>query len=537
MRLRTALLFLIMLLPSAFYAIKNPGAPEFGKLHDDGILFVSAKSIATGEGFRILSLPEQPAQTKYPVLYPLYLSLVWRINPNFPQNLVLAGWFSWALLVVCLALTWIYWRGERQINNRWSEPRTWVLLGLLSISPYMIRIGCNLFSEIFFLCWLLAALIAGRREGLAMALLAGVLAGLAYLSRTAGIALLISMPAWYLIGKGGRREPRRALVFAAGMMPFILGWTFWSSTHRFPATTQTLIYYTDYVKYQFLNVGLDNLPIVLWKNIDELLFGMGSLFVPEFINLLPVKILTEVVAIAMIAGIIRLVRRGIAVPYALFALVSAAMLVVWHFPPNQRFVLPLFPLLAAGLITELEHSFQMLRGALRHKDVGQRVVAGVFAAIVLAILCGGIGLQLFFTFKSMPEQARADRAALIETRATYAWIEQHLPTSAGILSNDDPTLYLYTGRHGNFAPLMPRWWYAADKEKITAFYKDVVPYCLDRGFQYILATPSDMSRWGDAPDQEAIQEALKNPQLEPLYKAPSGATVFRIKPDLRKHGD
>ena len=172
MRWHTVVIFLVLLVPSAFYAWKQADMPEFGKLHDDGILFVTAKSIATGQGFRILSLPEQPAQTKYPVLYPLYLSLVWRVNGHFPENLTTARWFSWPLLVVALALAWIYWRGEK-----WS----WIVVAILAISPYMILFGCGLFSEVFFLCWLLGTLIVGRREGVTMALLAGILAGLAYL--------------------------------------------------------------------------------------------------------------------------------------------------------------------------------------------------------------------------------------------------------------------------------------------------------------------------------------------------------------------
>ena len=186
------------------------------------------------------------------------------------------------------------------------------------------------------------------------------------------------------------------------MLPFVLGWSLWTAGHKVPAASATLAYYTDYVKFQFLNVGFDNFAVVLWKNIDELLYSIGSLIVPKVVALLPVKILTQVVAIAMISGVVRLARRGIAVPYALFALVSSGMLVVWHFPPTERFVLPIFPLLAAGLVVELEHLTQMLRTAFRHKDVSQRVVAGGFALVVLALFGGGLFLQLFVTFKAMP---------------------------------------------------------------------------------------------------------------------------------------
>ncbi len=45
------LFFLLLLIPSAFYAWKNADMPEFGKLHDDGILFVSAKEHRHGRRF------------------------------------------------------------------------------------------------------------------------------------------------------------------------------------------------------------------------------------------------------------------------------------------------------------------------------------------------------------------------------------------------------------------------------------------------------------------------------------------------------
>src|SRR5439155_22893994 len=138
--------------------------------------------------------------------------------------------------------------------------------------------------------------------------------------------------------------------------------------------------YTDYFGYRAFNIGLDNLAVILWKNADQILYGMGSLVLPKVLDSLPVKILTQVIAVAMIAGVVRLVRRGVAVDYALFALVSLGIMLVWHFPPNERLVLPLYPLLIAGLVAELEHLSEMLKTAFRHKDFSQRAVAGLFSA-------------------------------------------------------------------------------------------------------------------------------------------------------------
>src|ERR1043166_9103598 len=115
-------LFLILLIPSAQFAWRNRDMPQFAGLHDDGVLFVSAKSLASGEGYRILSLPEAPAQTKYPVLYPLFLSFVWKLNAKFPDNLQAGTLLSWLLLVVLLALAWRLYRDDGRTNR--SEEHT-----------------------------------------------------------------------------------------------------------------------------------------------------------------------------------------------------------------------------------------------------------------------------------------------------------------------------------------------------------------------------------------------------------------------------
>lgn len=518
MNTRRLLIYLVLLLPSAQFAWVNRAMPQFAYLHDDGLLFVTAQSVAAGH-YSIPSLPEDPSQTKFPPLHPLFLSTIWRMNPNFPANLSLATLLSWLVLTACLALAWkLYSRYEA------LKPRVWLLLGLLGLNPYFILFGCSMFSEVFFTCWVLAALLAVSRGGLRMTILAGLLAGGAYLSRSAGIALLVSVPATL----AWKRDWRRAAVFIASMLPAVAGWMWWARTHTLSHADPTLIYYTDYLRYQFLNVGLDNLPVVLWKNLDQMLYGMGSMVLPKVVEMLPIKVLTEVIAVAMIAGTVRLARRGIAVDYGLFALVSMAILVVWHFPPNERFIVPLFPLLLAGLVTEIEHIGRMLKLGFRHKDFGQRAVAGVLAAGVVAILSAALALQFYVTFVYLHESAGQKISKLRDQRAAYTWISAHLPRSATVLSYDDPLLYLYTGRRGNYLPLLPRWWYREDHAAIVGAYRDLPGYCRSRGLQYVYFTSEDLEREvGDEDRREIVRVVAANPELTPIFQAGIG-TIYKV---------
>src|ERR1700691_4311270 len=83
------LALILLLIPSAAFLWRNSDMPQFGDIHDDSIYYVSAKSRAAVD-YRIKSLPARRFQPKYPPLYPLLLSIAWRVNPNFPQNLPLA---------------------------------------------------------------------------------------------------------------------------------------------------------------------------------------------------------------------------------------------------------------------------------------------------------------------------------------------------------------------------------------------------------------------------------------------------------------
>ena len=69
--LKTAILLALFLLPSGLAAWYYREMPQFGEYHDDAIYFVTAKAIAERGEYRIISLPGEPWQTKYPPVYPM----------------------------------------------------------------------------------------------------------------------------------------------------------------------------------------------------------------------------------------------------------------------------------------------------------------------------------------------------------------------------------------------------------------------------------------------------------------------------------
>jgi len=518
------ILLLFLLIPSVAYLWFFSDMPRFGDLHDDSFYYVSAKSLADGGGYRIESLPGEPAQTKYPPLYPLLLSIAWRLNPQFPDNLAIAAWISWlALPAVLVQLAALY--------PRWEIPtgRTWLLLVLFAANPYVILFSTQLFSEMPFLALLLAAMLLVERAAQgarAAAVMAGAVAGLAYLTRSAGLALLVAAVVylWPV-----RKQRQNAWLFAASMSPFIAGWMIWARLHQTPTTDTALIFYLDYFRYEAASISLRDLHLFLWKNLDGFLWGLGGLVVPRIISSTFLKILAEVVAIAMISGVVRLVRRGNAQLYALFALITAALLVIWHYPPNERFVLPLFPLALAGLLAEVEHLGGMLRTGLRHRDIGQRVVAAGFAVIIAAIFAGSLVMQFLMDATYLPESTRQQRSANMDRLATYSWIRAGVPAEASFFTGEDALLYLYTGHHAMSNPLPPPLWYREDHAGMVHWLTDIVPFSRAHGLTYFVFTGVDARQGMSNDDPDAVETSIRlNPDLAQVHQQGT-VTVYKFR--------
>ena len=522
---RSLLILLFLLIPSAAYLWHFDDLPQFGDFHDDGLYYVSAKSLADGGGYRVESLPGEPAQTKYPPLYPLLLSAAWRIDPQFPRNLPVAAWISWLAFPAMLILLAAYY--PRLGVSGW---RAWLLLSLIAINPYVIFFSSQLLSDLLFLALILATMLlverAVERDAAAWwAVASGAVAGLAYLARSAGIVMLAAAFLYFWM----RRERRKGVWFAAAMLPFIGGWMIWSRLHQLRPVDSSLMYYTDYFGYQIYNVSLRSAHLLLWKNIDGLMWSLGSLIQPKVTASPFLKMLAWVMAAAMISGVVRMLRRGQGVLYALFAAGTILILVVWHFPPTERFVLPLFPLALAGLLVEMEHFAGMLRTGLRHPDAAQRAVAGALAAVAVALLVGSVALEMYVAFSYLPDDAHDRRAVKADRVAAYGWIIGHVPREANVLTAEDPVVFLYTGRHAIKRPVPPMLWYREDRAGIIDWIGNPGAFAHTHGLTYLEFSGVGAAEGMADEDREAVARAIpQNPDYAELYKG-GPVTIYGLR--------
>ena len=515
--------FLALLLPSLWFAWLYQDNPRFGDFSDDAFYFIGAKSIATGQDYRALSLPNSPYQTKYPPGYPAYLSAAWGNGSSFPDNIKQAVWLQWRMLPILLLLAMFYWT-KLGFEQKW----VWGFAALLACNPYMIFFSVMLMSEIPFTVFIVAALVAlvmAEQRGGYWILAAGLAAGIAFLFRTAGIALLISAVPVFL----WRKQWKQAVLFTASMLPFALGWVLWSKDHMSSAQDLITLYYTNYTGFHWLNFHWNEAHLFIWKNLDGLLYGIGALILPKASDSLLLKILSQVLGIAAISGSWRLVKERNGLHYGAFAVVFSAMLVLWSFPPNERFVLPLAPLLIPGFCLEMRELILNIRKGFTHKDSSQRVAAKIMSGLVATLLFSCLALQLNTVFSLMPQMMEGYRGRLARNQKAFAWMKANLPADAKVLADQDTLFYLYTNRQAAGLVIPTIYWYREDNKARVAAYSDGLGYARRHGLTHWYVTKEDFQRDIEPEDYQRIHKNLANlPGTEKLYDV-DGIQLFAIR--------
>ena len=247
------------------------------------------------------------------------------------------------------------------------------------------------------------------------------------------------------------------------------------------------LYYTDYFRYHLYNVDLQVLPALLLKNSSTLLQSIGELLVtpPVFLSMTTAggvalfRLVMQSLGIMAIAGCVRDVRvRGLT-PYYLFAGMYASLLVVWHYPPDSRFLFPLMPILLAGCWHEARALGRFFRNRPR---VMLAIPAGIAAAVLVWMGIGWFHLVRFMD--NIREIARLNAGV-------YTWIARHTPPDAKFLAYDDVVLHLYTGRTA-YRPVVPtRYLYREDEAGVERFVGSLPALARRHHLTYILAGPRD----------------------------------------------
>ena len=484
-----------------------------GLFHDDAIYTVLAKSLAEGNGYTLTGLPSSPAQAKYPFLYPYILSWIWWLEPSFPDNLWLLKLFNFVMLFAALLFAWSLHR--HYLPN--DELGALLSLFLLGTNIYVTSTVRLLMTEMLFLNLVLCGLwLTKTHSSIRVALLALVSAA-SYLTRTSGVALLISA----LVATALRADRRRTMLFATLAAAVASPWVVWQKVHIRPPGNPLLQYY---ITYDFSSIAY----VALWQDPTRglnILIGNARYVLDSFDESLLLQVvpgLRFVIYAFVVLGALRLWRERAPI-LKLFVFIYLGLIVSWPWHPS-RFFLHLVPVVLLLIFCGIAEGHRRLQ---RPSMPSARTIRALLLAPVAAVSVIHIAWFSGYLAGRIPappaERMEAHWPGFLET---FAWIRQHTAPNAILASGFDQMYYLYTQRRG-----VRPWFYRP--ESYFYPYGRAIPDLGDHeeirralrqlGVTHLIVDPLDIyAEQSAAPELFRRLITVSGTTLEPLFQSSDG---------------
>jgi hypothetical protein len=405
-----------------------------GAFQDDAIYTVLAKSLAEGEGYKLLNLPGEPNATHFPPGYPLVLAAMWKLWPSFPDNIVLFK-FANAFFLAIAALGTFHFARTR-LGSSVQAAAAYAIVGTLSI--VVLLITGVVMSEPLFMAMMFPALMSAERAvetGKPRdAAIAGLWLGAWSLVRTLGVFAIPAAGIVLLL----RRRWASVIALGAAAAIFVVPWQLWVSAHQdaiAPVLAGKFGSYGGWLTEGYRTGGWAFARDVVLRNLRDL-DGMVSFLLLPVQPVIPRGIAFVGAIVLALLGTKRFARNA---PVTLgFLAFYMLVVMVWPFEPN-RFVLALWP-----LWTPLIAGGAMLLWRLRGPSAFVWPARVATAVVVLAIAGGttwynGMGYSRRW-WNSIQRDAGQRAKPIVE------WIASHTPADAVLATEDDLIVYLYTGR-------------------------------------------------------------------------------------------
>jgi hypothetical protein len=412
-----------------------------GVYHDDGIYVATAKALAEGKGYRLINLPGEPPQTKYPFLYPAVLALLWSLWPAFPDNLVLLQAFSLVCTAGSVGIAFLYLVRFGYFST--AEAASAAVI--TATSPLVLYFATQTLSEPLFglllLCGLWcteAALRSSTPISRSTAVGYGVTIGLSFLTRVVAapvVAVASLLVLW--------RKRNVWLLIGAGCCAS--SWLLWVVRHSVESARGDDIasYYTIASYIGWWSQGTANLLSIPARNCLLLLLSTITVPIPAFA---PVG--AHDLWIVPVLGFATWwsVAKGWSDRPSLVASLAGcvALILLWPWPP-ARFLVPLIPLFLVFLVRSINRAAAMMLPRLARNSL-LTVLVTAAALANLAVFREDVANTQRSGYPAYP-RIEYDLPSWSNFEQLFGWVRQHSSADDVLASGLDTMLFLYTDRH------------------------------------------------------------------------------------------
>lgn len=545
---RLAALVLVLITAAVLY-VGNMGPGFVGFYQDDGIYVVTAKALATGQGYRIISLPEPMPQTKYPIFYPFVLSVIWKMYPKFPNNLLPMKLLSIVSALSFFVLTYFFLIRFKLV----SKNLAFAIVAMAALSPRTLYFSSMVMSEMFYALISIAALLLleiyqektskSWPYGLALSLLVGM----ACLTRTVGVSLLIAGLSYFLY----KRQHKKAILFFVLTILMVSPWFVWSEmTPRSSAQSRIDMYYNSYSVWLFEYFHRSDIAKLLNVPIKNLMYLVAEVYIlvnpfitqqPQWIKDLVIPPASSVMLLAALLlapiGLLALAhRRGYRLTALDFYLLAyLTWLLVWPWPP-WRFVVVVLPFLffyvlkiGAFLLSLLS---RLCSVGKREALVGMVTVVLVSTNLILSLTLDVAMVRETLHYGwSVPPPTPHPGPRWDEIQNLCKQIKSNTPADAKLATVPDLLCYLYSERRAinyfMFNPIESFYVPRSSSKHVSTGPTEIVQTLRAHDIQYLVSFPGFESL--------TIRGYLKWLQhrypgfLSPVHRSATGSmTIFKV---------
>jgi hypothetical protein len=504
---------------------------------DAGVYYVLGSSLATGQGYRILSEPGSPEALQYPPLLPALVA-VYQCALGSTAPAVVGPW----LRLSYAALFFFYSLAVLALARKYLRPTFAVIAtALCLLQIWTIFLSDLLFAELpFALVSVVFALVVVRgdsprlQQSWQQELLSLTLATVGFLLRTAGVVLFA---AW-IIEAVARKAWRLALVRAVLALLPVLIWQMHvhavrrSYEYRHPAYAYQRAPYQNYNVTYLENILLRDpfkpedgmadkralaarvlrnfakmpaylgqavsAPVEFWRSTLQLR-PFSHIYLPMSAVLAPVLVL----GICVIAGFVLFIRRGAWVLVSI-GLLSMSLMCLTPWPEEfNRYLAPLSPFLVIAAVVTV----QSLAAGFARRQIrwGRLALAGLVG--LTFIVQARTAVRFFHTGELIAKSASDPGAAgahffherdWLAWEQAVAWIATQAKPGDVVATAAPHQVYLRTGLRAVYPPF--------DADAVHARYQlEAVPvrYVIVDEFKYrdfsprysLPAVQSDPSSW------------------------------------------
>lgn len=459
--------------------------PAAGLFADDAWYALLGKALATGQGYQIINSPTPGIFPLYPPFYPVLLSFVIRLFPDFPENVTALKSVSIVAMMALGVIGFFYFRRHRGTSTNIA-----LIIVLLAMfcQPLMFLATSTLMSECVFALLVVALIAATERlvsqvragssgwSGATGSLLLVVaISSAAFLTRSIAVTLIAGV-VLYLLKEGLFRQ---AAIFVL-LFGLVAGsWTLYAQS-KLPTPEQRLeqggnIIMTYGEAFWQKTAGVGTSGQITWRELPErVVENFKSVVGPNVLQIVAPPLfrwfsqlrrdyqqativlqifVAILLSLLILTGYISQLRSRVTAAEIGMPL-TLGLILVWPFAP-LRFLAPLAPFIFFYLISGIGAIGRRLRPETEDLTAGRIVT--IAASIILLLSIGGHTWTLV-NRQGAHLTSFSWSMAFEDNEKVMHWIRQSLPPSEVLISNNPALVTLFTGHKTIGLDLTPERW-------------------------------------------------------------------------------